>query len=684
MPRPLRALLLLLLLGGAGRPVRADDPSDAAAMKVALDPSGEVDAIALAGAWARRFGAFYVPDPALAGVKVRFTLAPEADLTWGTVKAILELHDVVVVEERPHVVGPWLIKAHHRRSLTGGRDSARPGRLVDGAALPPTDELVTAVFRIRHGAGATIFATLRGLLSVRDPNRVGNVLFVQGPELVIVADLAPRVRWASDVVRALDVAGPRRELATIPLKHAPAAEVARALAGLLQALQPAGAQQLGPAQAAQGPFVHADGRANQLIVAADPVDLPLVERLVQDLDVAVGPPGGRLHVYRCKDADAAELAATIEKLYGGAAPAPAGPPPATVGGAPVGEVRTRVVADEPTNTLLVEAEEPRWREIEAVLRALDTKRLRVHILCEVWEVSTPNDQLAVSVELAGLTNVVPGTTRPLALTSFGGSTLSVREQDGQPVGVGRTPSLGSGLTAVIAKDALDRLPIVISALASLSEARLVTRPFATTDDGRQATFTITTSQPVLKISSTQISQAQEADYVDASTTLGIEPRINSDRSLTLKLTLTIAAFTGSGSPNLPPPRTTRSYTGEVTVPNERWVAFGGLESESETTDEAKVPFLGDVPVLGHLFKSWRRTRAKTRVYVFVRPTIFSDPDALADARAGEALRRRVHSIAGRDDWLPPVVPEPRPAGWDLEDEAIEVFGGGSADPFRRW
>jgi general secretion pathway protein D len=100
--------------------------------------------------------------------------------------------------------------------------------------------------------------------------------------------------------------------------------------------------------------------------------------------------------------------------------------------------------------------------------------------------------------------------------------------------------------------------------------------------------------------------------------------------------------------------------------------------------EAKIPFLGDIPILGYLFKSWSRSKSKTKVYIFVRPTIFTDSAFTAESRLAGHLRERVHVEAERDDWLPPIVPDRflRPAGFDLQDEAFEVFGTGSADPFR--
>ena len=181
-----------------------------------------------------------------------------------------------------------------------------------------------------------------------------------------------------------------------------------------------------------------------------------------------------------------------------------------------------------------------------------------------------------------------------------------------------------------------------------------------------------------------VASQQNVQFADANTTLTIEPQVNSEDNLTLKLTLEISSFSGQPAPNLPPPSNSRRYEGEVTVPNNRYVVFGGLDQDSETFTEAKVPFLGDIPILGHLFKNWSRSKFKRKVYIFIRPTIFSEPNFNSEMRVGAHLREHIHIAAERDDWLPPVVPDRflRETGYDLQDEAFDTFGSGSGDPFR--
>ncbi|MEZ6185298.1 MAG: type II and III secretion system protein [Planctomycetota bacterium] len=239
------------------------------------------------------------------------------------------------------------------------------------------------------------------------------------------------------------------------------------------------------------------------------------------------------------------------------------------------------------------------------------------------------------------------------------------------------------MLAVHPKDTFDRLPIIASALATHSETRLITRPFTITNDNTPATFSIVDRVPYQTQSFNNVNTTTGVEFVEARSQLNIEPQVNSADNLTLKVTLELTSF-GDAVGGLPPGTNSRTYEGEVTMPNNRYMVFGGLERENENISEQKVPFLGDIPILGHLFKTWSRNANKSKLYIFIRPTIFSEAGFTAETRLADTLRQVVHVDARRDEWLPPVVPDSymRPAGFELQDEAFEVFGTGSADPVR--
>ena len=707
---PVVGLTVGLALLGLGAPVLAQEtPRDQAEMTMEVRPDTEIAVPQILQQWGTKFDALVIMDPQVQTIRIKFLTNIDVPMTWGTMKMILDFYDVVIVESQPTPNGPFVIRAHHRRNLA--QKEGPPWRYVEGTDLPEHEELVTAVFQVEHGAGNSIFSTVRGLLT-RDTNRVGNILYVPGPEIIIIVDLASKVRYYGRVIQALDVAGPRVQMKIFQITFAPVQDLTNVLTTVLATL--GGTQGVGqqgqpvattPGQGGRAQTqVMADPRTNQLIVAAYPIDFPLIEQVISALDVRVAAPSGRFHVYKCKDADAEELATKIQELFTGQAaqrptgqttagqpgqPRPPAPrPPAGGAGAVsfegsaggVGEVETRIVADERTNSLLIQAEERAYREILQVLQELDRKRRRVLIEAEVWEVATPTDQMTIGFELAALTNPAEDSIRPIAATGFGLSQLDIDPGSGR---LGRTPNLSQGVTAVLTRDTFDKLPIIMTAIANFEESRLVTKPFAMTNDNTPATFTISDRQPFLTTTVNNVASQQNVQFVDANSTLTIEPQVNSEDNLTLKLTLEISSFSGSGSANLPPGTNTRRYEGVVTVPNNQYVVFGGLEREDERVVEAKVPFLGDIPILGYLFKTRTRSRSKSKVYIFVRPTIFADETFGAEGRLSDHLRERAHVESKRDDWVPPIVPDRflRGAGYTLQDEAIEVFGTGSGNPF---
>ncbi len=688
-PRSLGALVALLL---TALPAQARDLSDHSSLEVAYAVGEPVSVDELLASWGRAFDALVLVDPALSAVQVRFLTPLPPRLTWGTVKQLLAFHEVEVRERAPQQGdapgAPWIIEAVARRNAA---NTPPIPRLVPPGVAPAGDEVVTAVFPVRHGAGATIFATLRQLASRLD--RHANVVYVQGPELVLAVDLASRVRYYARLVAALDVAGPQKELRVYAVRHAQVERLAELVTGVLRA-QGGGGSGGGPVRPAPtpgggGPEVLPDPRTRRLAVVALPFDLPLVERVIDTFDVPkAGPPDAELRVYRCQHARAEELAARLREVFaasGGGAPAPAGAAaPAAPEQQGPGQEPVQVVAAPETESLLITATPRGHREALRVLAEVDRRPPRVLIEVLVWEVATPTDQLTVGVELAGLTNAHEDSTRPAAATSFGLSDLApVTGPDGRVVRLGRTPRASSGLTAVLTRDAFDKLPILLSMAHTFERSHLVTRSITAVDDGKKASFSVANTQPfiVQQVSNGVISPS--VNNASAETRLEVTPRVHPDRSLTLEVSLTLSSFSGSGSVELPPGTNSRAYTGEaITVADGSYAVFGGMEAEREDEVEEKVPLLGDIPILGHLFKRWRRSRSRSRLYVFIRPTVFAPDSFAAEARLADRLRARAHTDAGRAPWLPALVQQSDlRAGYTLQDEAFAVFGTGSASPF---
>ncbi len=458
------------------------------------------------------------------------------------------------------------------------------------------------------------------------------------------------------------------------------------------------------------PQVIADARTNKLFVQAYPHQFDEIGRMIDELDVSAPTRAPRYHIYKCKNVDADYLAGKLQQLLTGQGgtsrkgvatstkpgqPATAAVPAPPTVSATVGAqgpqakpdfnaVETRIVADELSNSLLIQADPQIFEQILILLEGgpkapgLDRAPRRVLVEVQVLEVSTPTDNMTIGFELAGLQNTAQGQFRPEAATSFGLSTVGIDPTTGT---ITRTPNLGTGLTAVLTKDTFSKLPIVLTAVANLDKSRVITTPFALTDDNQPAHFDVTLTTSFQSQTLTTGFSTTTFTPLQIPSSIDVTPQVHSDDHLTLDVGISISTATGAPAVGAPPNVNARKLHAVVTVPNMHYVVFGGLESESFEETETKVPYVADVPVLGALFKTRTSSHSRSKIYVFVRATIFSDDRGLD--RVSDDIREKARVLAEQDDWLPPIVSERlvRAPGSTIQDEALQVFGLGSGNPF---
>jgi general secretion pathway protein D len=158
-------------------------------------------------------------------------------------------------------------------------------------------------------------------------------------------------------------------------------------------------------------------------------------------------------------------------------------------------------------------------------------------------------------------------------------------------------------------------------------------PSVVTYENSTATITSQQEQPVgqqTELSSGSLSTGFE-DYVQAGVSLMVSPHISADNYLRLDLELEVSSFTGDPpGAGLPSPRVVNHLITTVALPNEYTVVMGGLISDEDTVSEIKVPLLGDIPVLGYLFKNKTRTKIKRNLFIFVTPHILRQRDVSFD------------------------------------------------------
>ncbi len=268
------------------------------------------------------------------------------------------------------------------------------------------------------------------------------------------------------------------------------------------------------------------------------------------------------------------------------------------------------------NQVVVQAPLRQQAEIEKLIERLDRRRAQVYIQAMIVSIADDEDfTLAFESQyLRGEFGIG---------TNFGLSEIGNTTEFTDPRVV--NPGL-AGLTSAIIRS--DYVPLIINASQTNSNVRIVSSPQLLVNDNEEAEIVSIEEQPY---STTTIGQTVDSidfgGFAEAGTRLRVTPSISDGGFLRLSYFVELSNFTRSvGIGNNPPPRNTRTVTGRATIPSDATIVVGGLTVEDVRNTVAKVPFLGDIPLLGELFKRTDKLNNRAKLYVFLTPRIMTDPN----------------------------------------------------------
>ncbi|MHC4134550.1 MAG: secretin N-terminal domain-containing protein [Planctomycetota bacterium] len=495
--------------------------------------------------------------------------------------------------------------------------------------------------------------TLRTALSTMvSPAGIGRVHEVPGSNSIIIMDFAPTVAAMAKLVHQMDVQPPGKALVLefIELAYAYADDVAEIISELVTAQRQAQVtQRRGQTTVRQQtpePRILAYEPKNALVIAATEDDFQLIKSLVERFDEP-GPELSTVEVVRLNHVEAEDVADTLTQVLEGMGTALAGPqtgPRRLPGQRPTqpgvrrtsrtDELEPQVVPDPVSNSIILAADRKTIVALKDILTQLDVPKDQV--LIEATLISlTRTDDFRLGVELIGIdeTGLNSSTASGFGVTNFGLSTFEDTNDDGIP-DINIPTALanpGGGLVAGIFRNG--GIPVLLQAVQQLNNAQIVSMPSVVTYENSTATITSQQEQPVgqqTELSSGSLSTGFE-DYVQAGVSLMVSPHISADNYLRLDLELEVSSFTGDPpGAGLPSPRVVNHLITTVALPNEYTVVMGGLISDEDTVSEIKVPLLGDIPVLGYLFKNKTRTKIKRNLFIFVTPHILRQRDVSFD------------------------------------------------------
>lgn len=627
------ACALLAALPAAAQPPRPAEP-------VTLNfVNAEIEAVART--MAAITGRSIVVDPRVKGTISLSTDRPVPPReAFNQFLATLRLSGFTVVESG----GLLKVVPEADAKLQGGAVSVGPVAR-DGS------QIVTQIFRLNHENANNLVPILRPLIS---PNNTINVN--PGTNSLVITDYADNLQRIARIIAALDISN-ATDVEVINLRHALASD----LAPIVQRLAETGG---GPAAAPGQPAAQADTgfrttviaepRSNSLIVrAANPARLNLVRSLVERLDQPSSQSAsGNIYVVYLRNADATKLASVLRAAIAGTGTAgtttAAGTTPAAAAMPTTAGIATaatqpaaasaqpstggQIQADPATNSLIITAPEPQYRQLRAVIDRLDSRRAQVYVESLIAEVNA--DKAAeFGIQWQGPTNTSGGTVGVLG-TNFSIGGANIIDLALSAAGRGDTlPSTGFNFGVAQRIGGVYVLGFLARFLESKGDGNILSTPNLLTLDNEEAKIVIGQNVPFVTGQYTNantgtggtVNPFQTIERKDVGLTLRVRPQISENGTVKMQIFQEVSSVQPNSINSATGLITNkRSIESSVLVENGGIVVLGGLLQDEYAGNQEKVPGLGDVPVLGNLFKSETRSRKKTNLMVFLRPVVLRD------------------------------------------------------------
>ncbi|MGN5118385.1 GspD family T2SS secretin variant ExeD [Aeromonas sp. 55A] len=484
--------------------------------------------------------------------------------------------------------------------------------VVDGSNPGMGDEMVTRVVPVRNVSVRELAPLLRQL---NDNAGGGNVVHYEPSNVLLITGRAAVVNRLVEVVNRVDRAGDQ-DVDIIKLKFASAGEMVRLVTNLNKDGNPQG----GTASLLLSPKVVADERTNSVVVSGEPKARARIIQMVRQLDRDLQSQGNT-RVFYLKYGKAKDMVEVLKGVSSSIEADKKG------GGASIGGGKLAISADETTNALVITAQPDVMSELEQVVAKLDIRRAQVLVEAIIVEMQD-GDGLSLGVQWG---NANGGGTQ------FTNSGLPL----GSAIAAGKDYQNGKTDTAAGLLKEFNGMAagfyhgdwaMLATALASNTKNDILSTPSIVTMDNKEASFNVGQEVPVQSGSQSSTTSDQVFNTIERKTVgtkLVVTPQINEGDSVLLNIeqeVSSVAQTQATGTANLGPTFDTRTVKNAVLVKSGETVVLGGLMDEQTKEQVSKVPLLGDIPVLGYLFRSTSNTTSKRNLMVFIRPTILRDAD----------------------------------------------------------
>jgi general secretion pathway protein D len=509
-----------------------------------------------------------------------------------------------------------------------------------------TDKIVTQLIPLKYADVAEIKKLFAPLVS-----KSSIILDYPPTNILIVTDVYSNIQRLTKILEAIDVLKTGLELSIVTLVHSDAKDMAKTLDSVFGAT--ASKSKKNADQSRMIKFVE-DDRTNTLIILASEGDTLKIKELIAVLDKETPKGKETIHVYYLENAIAEDLANVLEAIPTKKSD------DKTAKAAPIVSSKVRITADKATNSLIITAGKEDYSILETVIRKLDIPRSMVYIECLIMEVNVEKDFLLGTEWIVGDSSEYNGDLYG-GTGGFSGGNPGYSNLGGLSGGLSGIASYPPGFSLGVFGEAINvggvtfpSLGAVIQAYKKDEDVNILSTPQILTTDNEEASINVGKNVPYQTRSAadTGIETYSSYEYKDVGLLLKITPHVSQDRFVRLNI-----SYEGTQLDNLAttavdrPTTLKRTIETTVIVKDKGTVVIGGLIDDSTTKTTYKVPCLGDIPLLGWLFRTNSNAMDRTNLFVFLTPRVVANPaeaEAIYEAKR-EQIEQAKKAQTGKTD-----------------------------------
>ncbi len=577
-------------------------------------------------------GKNFVVDPRVKGTVTIISAKPmQRALVYDVFLSALRLQGFAAVEDRGivSILPEADAKLHSSPTLAAGETARSAG-----------DRIETRIFTLKFESAVQLLPVLRPLIA---PNNT--ITAYQNSNTLVITDYANNLQRIAKIIDSIDQPN-GVDPVVIPLLHASAVDVAQTVNRLFSET----GQGQGGADPTQRFIVVADVRSNSLLVrSGDSSRLTRLRKFVTILDTPTSA-SGNIHVVYLKNAEAVKLAELLRAIYSGEAAAPAvasrpmtqtaigaslssgqnpgaSPSFANTQGSTSATSPGIIQADPATNSIIITAPDAIYNNMRAALEKLDVRRAQIFVEALIVEL-TASKAAEFGIQWQSLNGLGGTTAQGFGGTNFGSTGQNIIGVAANPstIGTGLNVGIVDGTLAIPGLGTIANLSVLARALETDANANILSTPTLLTLDNEEAKIIIGQNVPFVTGSyavsgtATTPTPFTTVERYDVGLTLQIKPQISEGGTVRLQIYQEVSTIDDKS--NLTGIIINkRAVQSTILIDDKQIIVIGGLIDTRVIEGVQKVPLLGDIPILGALFRYKTRSYSKTNLMIFLKPTL---------------------------------------------------------------